>query len=88
MSTQKKRADVNHALLGTPGLFLLSKCIDGNGESLEKGAKRARVIHHAEQGVKQKFLLLTRILQKTFSTRQVGTRAHTATPILEMYISE
>lgn len=52
-------------LLDSPGWFLLSKCIDGNGESLEKGVKCARVIHHAEVGGKQRFLLLTRILRKT-----------------------
>lgn len=45
--------------LGSPDLFLLSKCIDGNGESLEiGGTKYARVIHHAELGGKQKFCYL------------------------------
>lgn len=43
-------------LLGSPRLLLLSKCIDGNGDSLEKGGtKHARVIRHAELGGKQKF---------------------------------
>lgn len=43
-------------LLGSPGLLLLSKCIDENGDYLEKGGtKYARAIQHAELGGKQKF---------------------------------
>jgi len=60
-------------LLGSSGLFLLSKCVDGNGKSLEKGStKYARVIHHAELLGKQKICYFCEFYRKLISL-QIGT---------------
>lgn len=89
MSTLKNQNNVKHAV-HSPGFFwfffffLLSKRIDGNGESLEKGVKCAR--DHAEVGGKKKFATYKNFTENTFLSPQVGI--HTTLPALETHVSE
>lgn len=63
-SSEKKMANINHAVHSPGSPWFAFIYTDGNGKSVEKvGTKYARVIHHAELREK-KILIPMRIFQK------------------------
>lgn len=77
---------VKCTLLGSPGLLLLSKCIDENGDYLEKGVQNMQDQSSMQNWEENRnFHTFEYFTEHTFSSLQV--RTHTI-PILEKYSPE